>query len=69
MDKRIIVIIWHQAGGRDENSTYYPWADEKGNTKTFESMEAAKHEWQESGMNQIHAGFPVDCSASKQRWL
>lgn len=69
MDKRFIVIIWHQAGGRDNNKTYYTWQDENENTLVFSSEKEAKKAWKESGLREYQAGFVVECTSDAQNWL
>ena len=62
LDERFIIIIWHQAGGRDNNSVYYAWSDEDDVAVVFPSREEAKKAWKECGNDKIHAGIivPVD---------
>lgn len=69
MKKTFIVIIWHQAGGRNENRTFYTWSDEKENTITFESHKDAENKWKDSGMRDIHAGFVVECTPQNVYWI
>lgn len=64
-----IVIIWHQAGGRDNNKTYYTWQDESENTLTFDSESSAEKAWKESGLREVHAGFIVNCAAHINDWI
>jgi hypothetical protein len=64
-----IVIIWHQAGGRNNSKTYYCWENEKEEARVFDSYHEAQNEWNSSGLNQIHAAFIVDCRTNKQMWI
>jgi hypothetical protein len=66
---RYIVIIWHQAGGRNENEAYYVWNDENEEARVFYSKTAAQQSWKESGMSKIHAGTIVCVSAEKRTWI
>lgn len=69
MENIFVIMIWHQAGGRDDNTTFYAWADSNGNTITFSTEEKAKETWVKSGMRDIHAGFVVDCTPSNNDWI
>jgi hypothetical protein len=60
--KRFVIMIWHQAGGRDNNSIYYTWTDENSNTYVFSSKQEAKKAWKESGWRDVHVGFIVNCT-------
>ena len=68
-DKRFIVIIWHQAGGRDDNKTYYTWSDEHDNPYCFDSYEKAKAEILDAGVNELHACTIIDMNPSKHIWV
>lgn len=67
--KSFIIIIWHQAGGRDDNRVFYTWQDENENTLVFNSETEAKEAWDESGMREIHAGFIVECTPEENTWI
>jgi len=65
-----IIIIWHQAGGRDDSQTYYTWNDEVTEAaKVFDSYKEAQDTWRSCGMNEIHAGFIIECSPKEQVWI
>ena len=67
---KFIIIIWHQAGGRDNKPTFYTWEDHMTECAyVFSSEEIAKKEWRESGLNEVHAAFIVDCDTKKQVWI
>lgn len=69
MEKRFIVIVWHQAGGRNDHNVYYTWSDENDVTYTFESEKEAKNKWHEDKMGDWHAGFVINCDTSEQEWI
>jgi hypothetical protein len=69
MDERFIVIIWHQAGGNNENKIFYPWVDENDNTRVFSRKEDAEKSFRNSVLNKIHSAFVVECTASEVEWI
>lgn len=66
---RYIIIIWHQAGGRNNAPTYYAWSDENEIAIVFESPEEAKTAWRESWMHENHAGMIVEVTTENVEWI
>lgn len=68
-EMRYIIIIWHQAGGDNENSVYYVWADENDVAHCFESKIEARKAWRESGLHKFHVGRIVEVTAQNCEWI
>lgn len=70
MEKRFIVIIWHQAGGREDNKVYYTWDDDiTKETLVFDSPQAAQLAWRQSGLRNVHAATIVNMAARERDWI
>ena len=69
MQERYVILVWHQAGGRDNSAVYYLWADEDDNTLVFSSPSQAKQAWNDTGMREIHAGTVLDVTATRNYWI
>ena len=69
MDKRYCILIWHQAGGRNDNSVYYLWADKNENAYVFSSGEAAIEKWQAENMRSLHAGIVIELTSGRNYWI
>lgn len=69
MEKRFVIIIWHQAGGSDDNKIYYIWSDHNENALVFGSKEEAIRNWNEAEMYRVHCGFVVECTAKTTDWI
>jgi hypothetical protein len=66
---RYIIIIWHQAGGRNNHKIYYAWSDENEVAHVFDSPLEAKTTWEESGMHENHAGMIVEVTTENVEWI
>lgn len=67
---RYIVIIWHQAGGRNDNKLYQVWWDDVTDKAfVFDSKNEAKAAWLESGMGDVHSGTVINITAEKCEWI
>ena len=69
MKNRYCIVIWHQAGGRDNNSVYYLWADENENTYVFPSKQEAIKKWHDDNMGELHAGTVIDVTTGHNYWI
>jgi len=63
------ILIWHQAGGRNNNKVFYLWSDKNEVAFVFDSKEAAKKRWNEVGMSEIHAGSLIKLTPSERDWI
>ena len=66
---RYIIIIWHQAGGRDNAPTYYAWSDENEVALVFDTPQEAKAAWREARMHETHAGTIVEVTSKNTDWI
>lgn len=70
MENRFIIIIWHQAGQRNNSAIYYTLDDaETGLALVFDSEDEAKDYWNTHKINHIHAGFIVNAAVAAQNWI
>lgn len=70
MDKRFIIIIWHQAGRDANEPIYYSLNDD--NTESalvFRSEAEAVTFWEKHKLSSIHAGFVVEVTTKEVDWI
>lgn len=67
--ERFIIIIWHQAGQKNNSAIYYTLTDENENTIVFASETEAKDYWANCHTNNFHAAFIVNATTSENEWI
>ena len=68
-ETRYIVVIWHQAGGHNDNKFYSVWSDENENSYVFDSAAQATSSWKDSKIDNVHAGTIVKMTAQSRAWI
>jgi hypothetical protein len=70
MEKKFIIIVWHQAGGKLNNRIYYTLNDEESETAlVWFSEQEAKDFWKTHNCGEIHAGFVVEATTNVVDWI